>query len=245
MTSGAVPPVPSVEDLIYKHKWEEVRKQLKIIHATGPDVAELLHRLADDEDVPEDIIGSLFEMRVNLNQVGSAAPEPTPAAPQSDPISPETTDTTYILLNPFPPEKKKDEPIESKKSRKRATSTSRKSRAKSIDSSNKKNKRNTKNTKKRIDEDLGDDMGGYGRDSNKTDGSVFLDQRVAKDFDQGIFYGTVTGFVPKKGTASKVDLWTVTYSDGDFEDYERHELQALLKEYKNKHEKHDPIFDQD
>jgi len=250
MTSDATNVLlPSVENLIYQQQWDEVRKQLEIIQTTGADVMELLERLADNEEVPEDIINKLFAMRQQLNQQGGVAVSTTPKIPSTpsnidEPVEKkgETTAPTYVLVNPFPPKKKRQEPPEVKKPNSRKRGRSGKPNKTTGSSSNKKPKRNNKK-RQDYDDDEGDD--GDFQDTGKDNGSVFLDQRVAKFFDSDLFYGTITGFCPKEKTADKIALWTVTYDDGDKEDYERHELQELRKAYSKHHEKHDPIFDQD
>ena len=61
--------------------------------------------------------------------------------------------------------------------------------------------------------------------------------RVAKNFDEGLFFGTITKY------DDKADFWLVEYDDGDSEQYDKNDLQAALRLYKknaNKVQKNQP-----
>ena len=50
---------------------------------------------------------------------------------------------------------------------------------------------------------------------------MYIGRRVAKDFNETVFNGTVTKLLPDK-------LWHVKYNDGDREDMDLHELYSAL-----------------
>ena len=58
-----------------------------------------------------------------------------------------------------------------------------------------------------------------------------IDARIAKQFDAGLFFGTITKHYPKH------DVWFVEYDDGDEEEYDADELDAALRLYKKKSSK--------
>jgi pantothenate kinase type III len=59
----------------------------------------------------------------------------------------------------------------------------------------------------------------------------YIDRRVAKHFGKDLYFGSVDEFYNPDG----VDLWHVTYDDGDQEDFELDELIPAFEEYrKNK-----------
>ena len=61
--------------------------------------------------------------------------------------------------------------------------------------------------------------------------------RVAKNFDEGLFFGTITKY------DDKADFWFVEYDDGDSEQYDKNDLDAALRLYKknaNKVKKNQP-----
>jgi hypothetical protein len=59
----------------------------------------------------------------------------------------------------------------------------------------------------------------------------YMDRRVAKHFGKDLYFGSVDEFYNPDG----VDLWHVTYDDGDQEDFELDELMPAFEEYrKNK-----------
>ena len=59
----------------------------------------------------------------------------------------------------------------------------------------------------------------------------FVKQRVAKDFGDGIYYGTITGFDEPEEDGGKVVYWRIKYDDGDQEDFEKKELKDALRMY--------------
>jgi pantothenate kinase type III len=65
----------------------------------------------------------------------------------------------------------------------------------------------------------------------------YMDRRVAKHFGKDLYFGSVDEFYNPDG----VDLWHVTYDDGDQEDFELDELIPAFEEYrKNKNKDPDP-----
>jgi hypothetical protein len=56
----------------------------------------------------------------------------------------------------------------------------------------------------------------------------FIGRRVGKYFDDVLYYGTVSKWVPAAVVDGGIDLWLVEYDDGDAEDLEEDELQAIL-----------------
>lgn len=59
----------------------------------------------------------------------------------------------------------------------------------------------------------------------------YIDARIAKNFDAGLFFGTITKHYPKH------DVWFVEYDDGDEEEFDADELDAALRLYKKKSSK--------
>jgi len=60
----------------------------------------------------------------------------------------------------------------------------------------------------------------------------FLNQRVAKDFDGQIYYGTITSYNDDADDDDDDDvIWSIVYDDGDKEDLNERELRAALKMY--------------
>jgi len=59
----------------------------------------------------------------------------------------------------------------------------------------------------------------------------FVKQRVAKDFGDGIYYGTITGFDEPEEDGGKVVYWKIKYDDGDQEEFEKKELKDALRIY--------------
>jgi hypothetical protein len=56
----------------------------------------------------------------------------------------------------------------------------------------------------------------------------YVGRRVGKYFDDVLYYGTVSKWDPAAVVDDRIDLWLVEYDDGDSEDYEEDELQAIL-----------------
>ena len=59
----------------------------------------------------------------------------------------------------------------------------------------------------------------------------FVKQRVAKDFGDNIYYGTITGFDEPEEDGGKVVYWKIKYDDGDQEEFEKKELKDALRIY--------------
>ena len=59
----------------------------------------------------------------------------------------------------------------------------------------------------------------------------YIDARIAKNFDAGLFFGTITKHYPEH------DVWFVEYDDGDEEEFDADELDAALRLYKKKSSK--------
>ena len=53
-----------------------------------------------------------------------------------------------------------------------------------------------------------------------------IDARVAKNFDDGLFFGTITKY------DSKANFWFVLYDDGDSEQFDKRDLNEALRLYK-------------
>ena len=62
------------------------------------------------------------------------------------------------------------------------------------------------------------------------DGKGVINKRVAKEFEDGVYYGTITAHYPKD-TDNEVALWEASYDDGDAEDYDIDELMRALFSY--------------
>lgn len=74
-----------------------------------------------------------------------------------------------------------------------------------------------------------------------SDGEIpYMNRRIAKDFDGEIYFGFVTGFVPSSTNAEAIDLWAITYDDGDAEDLEEDELMHGFLLYR-KHKSGDEV----
>ena len=58
----------------------------------------------------------------------------------------------------------------------------------------------------------------------------FVKQRVAKDFGDDIYFGTIDRFERDDEDANVV-YWKITYDDGDLEDFDEKDLRAALKMY--------------
>jgi len=58
----------------------------------------------------------------------------------------------------------------------------------------------------------------------------YIDYRVAKYFDEELFFGTVGSFTPAENTAEDVetDLWQIDYDDGDCEVRHDIELEFMI-----------------
>jgi hypothetical protein len=62
------------------------------------------------------------------------------------------------------------------------------------------------------------------------DATSFVNRRIAKFFDDDLYYGTITSYASSPG--EKFDeLWHVLFDDGDEEDYEYYEVQRILGTY--------------
>lgn len=61
----------------------------------------------------------------------------------------------------------------------------------------------------------------------------FVGQRVAKYFDDDLYYGTVDLFIPAEEMRESVDVWHIAYDDGDAEDMDRYDLDEALELYVN------------
>ena len=71
------------------------------------------------------------------------------------------------------------------------------------------------------------------------DSYMYADKRVAKEFDGKIYHGTVVNFTA--GTEGGGDLWRIQYDDGDEEDLDLEELQAVLKLFESEEAKSAPL----
>lgn len=60
----------------------------------------------------------------------------------------------------------------------------------------------------------------------KEDPKVFIGLRVAKYFDEEVYFGTVKNFIPP-------DLWHIVYDDEDMEDYDLKDLRKAIALYKS------------
>jgi len=65
----------------------------------------------------------------------------------------------------------------------------------------------------------------------KGETNTHVDARIAKNFDAGLFFGTITKHYPKH------DVWFVEYDDGDEEEFDADELDVALRLYKKKSSK--------
>ena len=63
--------------------------------------------------------------------------------------------------------------------------------------------------------------------------SSFYLQRVAKYFDQNIYYGTITNSKPFK-SENGILLWHVQYDDDDSEDFNKEEVMEAINLYKSR-----------
>ena len=59
----------------------------------------------------------------------------------------------------------------------------------------------------------------------------FVKQRVAKDFGDDIYFGTIIGFDEPEEDGGKVVYWKIKYDDGDQEEFEKKELKDGLRMY--------------
>ena len=62
----------------------------------------------------------------------------------------------------------------------------------------------------------------------------FVGRRVAKRFAGEVYFGTIVEFSPASDMAEGLDLWRVSYDDGDSEDYDEKDLEKYLKLYDRK-----------
>ena len=63
--------------------------------------------------------------------------------------------------------------------------------------------------------------------------SPFYLQRVAKYFDQNIYYGTITNSKPFKSD-SGILLWHIQYDDDDSEYFNKEEVMEAIELYKSR-----------
>jgi hypothetical protein len=68
-------------------------------------------------------------------------------------------------------------------------------------------------------------------------GSSFVGVRIAKKFDSGIFFGSITEYVAAN-MSKDGEFWHVTYDDGDEEDFDKHSLSKAIS-FHIKHRKDD------
>jgi len=68
--------------------------------------------------------------------------------------------------------------------------------------------------------------------ANPNDHELLAGKRVAKEFDEGIFFGNIKEYLPK-GSVEDIDfeMWSVRYDDGDEEDLREAEIRAMLQLY--------------
>ena len=68
-------------------------------------------------------------------------------------------------------------------------------------------------------------------------GSSFVGVRIAKKFDSGIFFGSITEYIAAN-MSKDGEFWHVTYDDGDEEDFDKHSLSKAIS-FHIKHRKDD------
>ena len=67
---------------------------------------------------------------------------------------------------------------------------------------------------------------------SEVSGVALVGRRVAKVFDEGIFFGTIREFLPNGSVeGAPYDLWSVVYDDEDEEDLANKEIKAMLALY--------------
>jgi len=69
-------------------------------------------------------------------------------------------------------------------------------------------------------------------DRHHPDNASLVGKRVAREFDQGLFYGSIAAYLPV-GSVENVncDVWYVEYDDGDEEDYAIVDIRVMLALY--------------
>ena len=71
----------------------------------------------------------------------------------------------------------------------------------------------------------------------QTDPRSLIGKRIAKEFDEGVFFGLIEDYLPAGSVDdADVEMWSIKYDDEDEEDLPKEDIMEMLSLYaKEKH----------